>query len=196
MSKLGYFGSFVMGGAIGVFVTWIFVKKKYEKIAEEEIQSVKEAFSKESHIVIVKSEQEAREMSEKAMNKPDIDKYSNILSENNYTRYKNALNEVKKTAQESEIIFPYPIEPDEFGENGYDRETLIYYEGDNVVADERGKIVDNPDEVVGVNNLDDFVDRDVMYIRNENTEVDYEIIKDTSTFEEAYGNHPYQETDE
>lgn len=196
MSKAGYLGSFVIGGGIGALVAWIFTKKKYEKIANDEIQSVREAFSQDSHIVIVKSEEEAKELSEKAKNKPDLSKYNEVLKENNYTKYKNALDEVKKTALENEIIPPYPIEPDEYGEEGYSKETLIYYEGDNVVADESGKIIEEPDETVGVQNLDDFRDRDIMYIRNEFTEIDYEIIRDPGTFEEAYGNRPYMETDE
>ena len=38
--------TFVAGVAIGSIVTWKFTKTKYEKIANEEIESVKEVFSK------------------------------------------------------------------------------------------------------------------------------------------------------
>ena len=37
---------FSTGVAIGSFVTWKMVKTKYERIAQEEIDSVKETFSK------------------------------------------------------------------------------------------------------------------------------------------------------
>ena len=40
------FTMFVFGVAIGSVVTWQYVKKKYEQIAQEEIDSVKEIFSK------------------------------------------------------------------------------------------------------------------------------------------------------
>ena len=39
-------GMFVAGVAIGSLATWKLVKTKYEQIAQEEIDSVKEAFSK------------------------------------------------------------------------------------------------------------------------------------------------------
>ena len=35
---------FAAGAAIGSAVTWIFAKKKYERIADEEIESVKREF--------------------------------------------------------------------------------------------------------------------------------------------------------
>ena len=43
---------FAVGAAIGSAATWYFVKTKYERIAQEEIDSVKEEFSKGSHVDI------------------------------------------------------------------------------------------------------------------------------------------------
>ena len=46
---------FTAGAAIGSAVTWMLVKTKYEKIAQEEIDSVKEEYYvkvPENHIVI------------------------------------------------------------------------------------------------------------------------------------------------
>ena len=37
---------FTAGAAIGSVVTWTFIKKKYEQIAQEEIDSVKEEYSR------------------------------------------------------------------------------------------------------------------------------------------------------
>lgn len=44
--KLSNVVIFAIGAAIGSLATWKFVKTKYEKIANEEIESVKEIFSK------------------------------------------------------------------------------------------------------------------------------------------------------
>lgn len=191
MSKLGYLGSFAVGGGIGALVAWIFTRKKYEKLVEDEIKSVKEEFTKESHIVIVKNQEEADKIIEEKQKTEDQKKYQKKLMENHYTSYKQALDEVKKTVKEQEIIFPYPIEPDEQGENGFTKETLIYYEGDGTLADEFGRIFDRPDDTVGLNNLDDFGKSDVMYIRNETDEVDYEVIRDVGTYAEAHSNPNY-----
>ena len=44
--SLLYLFAFAVGASLGSAVTWHYTKKKYEKIAEEEIKSVKEVFSK------------------------------------------------------------------------------------------------------------------------------------------------------
>lgn len=46
MSKTTGFVMFVLGAAVGSVATWQYVKKKYEQIAQEEIDSVKEIFSR------------------------------------------------------------------------------------------------------------------------------------------------------
>lgn len=193
MSKLGYLGSFAVGGGIGALIAWIFTKKKYEKLVDDEIKSVRDEFAKESHIVIVKNEEEAKKVEDKEQKKEDLEKAKKIISENNYTSYKNALEEVKRKAQEQETIFPYPIEPDEQGETGFGKETVIWYESDGILADETGKVFDRPDEIVGLENMGEFGDSSVIYIRNENYEIDYEVILDPGTFAEAYSNPNYIE---
>ena len=48
MNKLSYLLAFAAGALIGSAATWYFVKDKYEKLAQEEIDSVKETFKKSS----------------------------------------------------------------------------------------------------------------------------------------------------
>lgn len=187
MNKLGYLGSFVAGCGIGALVAWVFTKKKYEELVESEIQSVKDEFAKESHIVVVDSSDQAN----KTFKQTDVDEYKEKVSENHYTNYKKALEELKDTAKKQEVIFPYPIEQDERGENGFVCETVIWYEGDEILADEMGKIFERPDEVIGFNNLESFGDSDVIFIRNETDEVDYEVIRDSGNYSDAYGNPNY-----
>lgn len=192
MSKLGYLGSLTVGGCIGAVVAWIFTKKKYEKLVADELKSIKEEFSKNTHIVIVKDKDEAEKLKDKLKNEEDLKQAKKIISDNNYTSYKQALNEVKKTAEEQEdTVLPYCIEPDEQGETGFARETLIWYEGDGTLADETGHVIDLPDEVIGLDILDEFGDQAVIYVRNETDGVDYEVIKDTGTFAEANSNPNY-----
>ena len=44
MNKARGFVMFVLGAAVGSVATWQYTKKKYERIAQEEIDSVKEIF--------------------------------------------------------------------------------------------------------------------------------------------------------
>ena len=46
MNKAGGLFIFVAGAAFGSFVTWKLLRDKYEQIAQDEIDSVKEVFSK------------------------------------------------------------------------------------------------------------------------------------------------------
>lgn len=191
MGKLSNIISFVAGGAVGVTATMIFLKKKYEAITEEEIESVKKAFSKESHIVVVHSDEEAQKVAEKAKHKPDIFDYGKKLADEGYTNYGKALKEVKDTA-DNDYPDPYRIEPTEYGEGPeYDKQSLIFYEEDGVVADETDVIVDDPDSVIGLENLDHFDSSDVIYIRNERLEIDYEVLKDPGSFAEVANHKKY-----
>ena len=46
MNKTVNFMIFVVGAAVGSIVTWRYIDKKYEQIAQEEIDSVNEVFAK------------------------------------------------------------------------------------------------------------------------------------------------------
>lgn len=89
---------------------------------------------------------------------------------------------------------PYVIHYDERDEMEYQIVTLTYYDGDDVLCDERDNPVD-PDErnnVVGEGNLDRFGhgsnDPAVVYIRNDKLELVYEVVKSPNSFaEEVHG---------
>mgnify|MGYP003589300780 FL=1 len=85
---------------------------------------------------------------------------------------------------------PYPISYEEFTEEeqGYDKDTITYYAGDDTLADTRDEIVDNVDRLVGADFKDYFgwrsYDDDVVYIRNKRLSLDFEILYDPGTYQE------------
>lgn len=82
---------------------------------------------------------------------------------------------------------PYVISPDEFGEkDGYENVTLTYY-ADGVLTDYFDNVISNVDEVVGFDSLDHFgeYEDDVVFVRNEKMETDYEILRDLRDFNES-----------
>lgn len=91
---------------------------------------------------------------------------------------------------------PYVIHVDEKEEMDYQSETLTYYEGDDVLCNERDEIID-PDyrnELIGEDNLDRFGhgsnDVSVVYVRNDKLEIMYEIVRSPHKFaEEVHGFH-------
>ena len=189
MSKVTGLIIFVLGAATGSIVTWQFEKKKYEKIAEEEINSVKEVFSKREQdmadVEITVEPQPSVEASlKKFEEKPDISTYAGILKNEAYVPEGTEMAENK----------PYVISPDEFGEfEDYDTISLTYY-ADQVLVDDGGDKIEDVDDVVGMESLTRFgeYEDDSVFVRNDRLRCDYEILIDERTYSEAQKERPHQ----
>ena len=87
---------------------------------------------------------------------------------------------------------PYVISPDDFACSppGFNAQPLDYF-ADGVLADGWGVKLDL-DETIGedaVEHFGDYVD-DVVHVRNERTEIDYEVTRDPRTYDEAVRINP------
>ena len=163
---------FTVGAAVGSMVTWAILKRKYERIAEEEIKSMREYVR-----------DKVKEQSDKATEDLIIDEeadrevYSSILKHNNYS--------------DKEVEFvnkPYVISPDEFGENGDDYETIsLTYYADGVLTDDMDEVIDDVDDIVGMESLTHFgeYEDDSVFVRNERMRCDYEILLDTRKYSDV-----------
>ena len=180
--------AFVAGGAIGSVATWYFVKEKYEKIAQEEIDSVKERFlgnqSKEPSepTIDVSSEEEAEETAE--INA----QYEAILVDNGYTGY-SAITAVNEEAS----AVPYVIPPEEFGElEDYDCISLTYYD-DGVLTDSYDELIEDVENVVGNDSLKHFgeFEDDSVFVRNDRLKNDYEILADPRKYSDVIEKRPH-----
>ena len=196
---------FVLGAAAGSLATWKLIEKKYKDIAQEEIDSVKDTFSKMKKNEYPDKLEDYPDFEEfddsddveegpkpeqkiDRNNKPDIVEYAKILSETGYTNYAERQDKKEKKGVEPvEDERPYVISPDEFGEkDGYENVTLTYY-ADGVLTDYFDNVISNVDEVVGFDSLDHFgeYEDDVVFVRNEKMETDYEILRDLRDFNES-----------
>ena len=70
-NKTAYVVSLAVGALIGSSVTWIFAKKYYENIAQAEIDSVKEEFSKRNNQIEPNKEETERDQYNKAVSNYD-----------------------------------------------------------------------------------------------------------------------------
>lgn len=196
MNKAAGFVMFVLGAAVGSVVTWQYTKKKYEQIAQEEIDSVKEIFSRResaADVEIVTPEPQTAKVG-KPEEKPDISEYAARLEREGYTNYSNASAGEKKEEQETMEIKPYVISPEEFGEfEDYERISLSYY-ADQVLADEDDEKVDDVDNVVGLESLTHFgeFEDDSVFVRNDRLKCDYEILLDQRTYSDVMKQRPHQ----
>jgi len=74
-------------------------------------------------------------------------------------------------------------------DSGYEQETLSYYE-DDVLTDKDDEPVAKPEELVGEDALVSFDDEDVVYVRNNNLEIEYEIIRTNKNYGVAVDTKP------
>lgn len=174
---------FCVGAALGSVTTWFVVKKKYEQIAQEEIDSVKEVFSRkfkeekteDTHVV------EEIPAINNRLNKPDLVSYTKTIYANGYGTVR-----PPETDKRSGI---YVIAPDEFGDfPDYRQVSVTYYRGDDTLVDSEGNIIDDIDGSIVV---DDFIDHfgeyepDSVYMRDDMRCCDYEILINEDTFREV-----------
>ena len=190
-NKLEIFAVFTAGVAVGAASAWKFVKKKYEQIAQEEIDSVKESFSKKIPDA-VKKEDVMKPVAkvDKTTEKPSIAEYAAILKKEGYDYSKSNASKAKEPAFKK----PYVITPEEFGEfDEYEKISLTYY-ADQVLADENDEIMEDADIVVGLDSLSHFgeYEDDSVFVRNDRLKCDYEILLDQRDYREAIQNIPHR----
>lgn len=189
--------SFIFGAGLGAATAWYFLKTKYEAIAQEEIESVKETYAKREEESNKKTEPETDpdEAAKKrlARNKPDISVYTKQIGKLKYTGYFDEEKSEEEHVEESRVIqeHPYVIPPEEFGEfDDYETLSLYYFVGypdEKVLADEDYEIIEDVDNIVGVDALTHFgeYEEDSVYVRNDRLRCDYEILLDEHCYDEV-----------
>lgn len=186
MNKATGFVTFVIGVAIGSAATWYVTKTKYEKIAQEEIDSVKEYFSERSS----KNEKPV-DIPENKDESVDIKEYASKLSDNGYTNYSGAEESVLEEMHKIEK--PYVIPPEEFGElDDYTKISLTYY-ADHILADDNDEFVEDVELTVGFDSLNHFgeYEDDSVFVRNDRLKIDYEILLNQRKYTDVVKKQPY-----
>lgn len=191
MSKVTNFVMFAMGAAVGSVITWHCVKKKYEQIAQEEIDSVKAVFmKKDPDMEVTVSETPHQAEPRKVEEKPSISEYAALLKNEGYTNYSGTGKEEQTSMNDK----PYVISPEEFGEyEEYEKISLTYY-GDQVLADENDELVEDVEGAVGFESLTHFgeYEDDSVFVRNDRLKCDYEILLDQRTYSDVVKTRPHQ----
>ena len=193
MSKAATVIGFVMGAAVGATVTWFIVKKRYERLAQEEIDSTKEALTrlykteddKNPEVEEVESESSDEESSTTNYYSGAVDAlgYGKVIS------HREPRNDIPKNTTR-----PFVIAPEEFGEiEEYDKVSLTLF-ADRVLADDNDEVIHNVEEIVGHDSLNHFgeYEDDSVFVRNDRLRCDYEILLDQRTYAKFLEEHPYK----
>ena len=179
------FLAFCFGIVTGSVATWYFVKKKYEQIAQEEIDSVKKVFAakmvalstaQEDHVHPPISDEQLSAIRSK---KPDLNTYTKTIAGSGYG------SDLVSSTSNNKGSGVYVIAPNEFGDfPDYNQVSLKYF-SDGIIVDEDGEVLDdaNITEEDFVDHFGEYED-DSVYIRDDMRCCDYEILKDGRTYEE------------
>ena len=178
MKGLFIFAAGVVAGAVaGAYL----VKDKIMADAKQEIEEVREYYrsKKESKKEETEEVPMDRTVEVKHYEKEEKE-YKTIVENSGYVNY----NKPEQIIQHSVLEdVPYAIDPEEFGDKedeGWDTTTLTYF-ADGVLVDDVDEIVEQPDVVVGLDNLrifEEFPDATCVYVRNETWRTDFEILRD------------------
>ena len=172
---------FAAGLAVGAVAGAVIVKNKVLADAKAEIEEVREYYresrgQKDEHV------EEVKEVEKKEYELKDIQIKDEPKTEKEHTNYSQITKMYMSNDKYNQAMYddPFVIDPSEFGENPeYDTETLTYF-ADGVLVDDVDDVIEEPDIVVGLENLKVFEEfgATTVYVRNDIYKTDYEIIRD------------------
>lgn len=164
-NKVTHLFTFTAGAIIASAVTWKITKDKYERIAQEEINSYKEHVrGKKDGVKVIVTKAE-----------PEVFDYVKKVSDCGYDM--SLTSENLEKGEPSTMNAPYTISYEEFGETDYETVCMTYYADKVLVEDITDEVVEDIDCIIGNDSLLRFgeYEEDMLYVRNDNLRVDYEI---------------------
>lgn len=200
--------SAALGATVTYFITRKHLEKKYKEIAIREIADARMYYSR-----LYKADFEtpgdavealigpAADAMEQYQGRAAVDDSGDPIPEPQGPIKRNiflngeALKESTDFDYEHEVTLrtpdqPYVVLHDEFMENDpdYHQPSLTYYEGDDILADEKDEPIEDVEGTVGVANLQRFghgsKDTKVVYVRNERLALDFEITRSPGKYTE------------
>ena len=186
------------GGIIGGVVGFFLAKKKYEHLADEEVKSVKDSFSKYFEHDKVKEDkpnhmpapETSSVVQEERKDTPIVDysaRYQSTI--NGYSSPLIVGNELNKLPETSVVSGDpaniFIITPKEFNESEYNAVTLFYYK-DSVLSNDNYETLNAVEitSMIGDQALDSFgtYGTDAVYVQNDNNKTVYEIILEDDNY--------------
>ena len=171
---------FAAGAAVGYLFATVQLRKKYERITEDEVASVKASFRKYRDIDAkepVKNDTGVRE------------DYETLINDLGYAY-------TPVPVEENKDKIHVVITEDEFSElDDYESLSLIYLSDGVLVDDDYSRMTEEEIKgAIGNVDLNAFADDetvDALYVKNTKLKVAYEIIKDDQSYAELLESKPY-----
>ena len=190
------------GGIIGGVVGFFLAKKKYEHLADEEVKSVKDTFSKyfehdkakEDKLNHMPAPETSSVVQEEHKDTPIVDYSARYQSSIN--GYSSSVPNERDKLPETSVVNGDPanifiITPKEFNESEYNAVTLFYYK-DGVLSNDNYEPLNAVEitSMIGDQALDSFgtYGTDSVYVQNDNNKTVYEIILEDDNYTDIVTN--------
>lgn len=181
------FGGIAIGSSIGVGVTYIYMKDKFEKKLNEEVTALKTHYVERDRQLARKNEEAKKELEEKLYSSDELKEFVDYT--NKY---------IKPTDEVSEPDIDYSsaaqiisdVDWDDPDYDDYKKISVDYFEDGAVFETLSGEELDSFELIVGNEWKDSFGEYtpNVVYVRNDDLRTDYEIIE-----QEGSSPHPEDE---
>lgn len=201
---------FLAGAAIGAVPAWLLAKKKYERIANNAIEEVKETYAKRREQDILAEKARTKPPLEELVQKvreevdtdeADLEEAQEIIETNGYAADGTYNGYKRSTLEERLNATPYIISPEMFGEvYGPGNTCTMTYYSNGVLVDDSSGMVEDIEAMIGMDALNHFGDyeRDIVHVRNDRYMRDIEVCRDLGTYEDVGGinEKPYNPEDD
>lgn len=205
--------SFIFGVGVGGILAYEYSKRKFSGRLDAEINELKKFYSereKQTKADILKNKPSLNEFVKDEKVDVDSDVSDDISTDEpieegmedryvNYAQYYKSDSVEEKTVKSKEVVTktmkkPYIISPDEFGSMGYSEISLTYY-SDGILTEEGDSEKLSINETIGANNIKHIGEeaQDALYIRNDEKEIDYEILSVEERYTDVFDSDSNEE---
>ena len=189
---------FVLGAGLGGLLGYKYAEKKMTELNEKDIAELKAYYNNEYMGKLLKNKEQMDEIADKLTEIDEQNSSENSDNSNEKGEWDEKVEEikekaVKKTKKSTKKAKNEPVEEkieppkdnrviisaEEFlEENDFDKETMYYYEEDEIFCTPEYEIVHEGIDLIGKENLDNvgMFEDGVLYVRNELYGKDFEII--------------------
>lgn len=188
---------FAAGVVVGSAVTWRYFKTRYELVDEtvddEETDTIEESDDESVNDRFSEDSEDIAKIKSKLNAKPPLKEYAEMVKQLSYADAE----EINAEGDE-DVYEPFIIRPEEYGEiHAYDTLSLTYY-ADGVLTDDLDNRIEDVESLVPADFAEHFgeYEDDCVFVRNDNRECDYEILRDLRNFADVVGDDSYPPEDE
>ena len=180
--------AYILGIGTGILIIREQMERKYRKNAQEEIDSVKAAFSKKKE-----SATSPKEQTPTTQEMPSTMTQSPVETTrlDSSTLYEQVIADSRHRAAENPgLEAPYIIELADFVlDEDYSKVTYTYY-ADGVLVDDNREVVEPTDDIFKsdfTRHFGEYDAGDCVYVRNDEIRCDYEIVQDEERYSDIAG---------